>query len=202
MRLDTTQHEEKNCRNLAIVQSEPSMKEKTQAYGAQNLIQTGSHVFSESGRWSKSSQTTTAKTMRLRMCLIRETMSSPASLNFSSIYLRRAYSIPLKLTIQCVSFWKTAKFDYNGHVSIMAILCFSGEMTIWGTCDDGAQSSEVSVTWSGSLWRLSSKIGDGAHSFARYLPDQEKSKHKHHWYIIGSLRWKIALRPALSFTDW
>ena len=31
MRLDTTQHEEKNCRNLAIVQSEPSMKEKTQA---------------------------------------------------------------------------------------------------------------------------------------------------------------------------
>ena len=117
-----------------------------QFYGAQNLIQTGSHVFSESGRWSKSSQTTTAKTMRLRMWLIRETMSSPASLNFSSIYLRRAYSIPLKLTIQCVSFWKTAKFDYNGHVSIMAILCFSGEMTIWGTCDDGAQSSEVSVT--------------------------------------------------------
>ena len=31
MRLDTTQHEEKNWRNLAIVQSEHSMKEKTQA---------------------------------------------------------------------------------------------------------------------------------------------------------------------------
>ena len=115
-------------------------------YGAQNLIQTGSHIFSESGRWSKSFKTAKAIVMRLRMWLIRETISSPASLNFSSIYLRRAYSIPLKLTMQCVSFWKTAKFDYNGHVSIMAILCFSGEMTIWGTCDDGTQSSEVSVT--------------------------------------------------------
>ena len=94
----------------------------------------------------QNSKTAKAKTMRLRIWLIRQTMSLPASLNFSSIYLRRAYSIPLKLTIQCVSFWKTAKFDYNGHVSIMAILCFSGEMTIWGTCDDGAQSSEVSVT--------------------------------------------------------
>ena len=31
MRLDATQHEEKTCWNLAIVQSEPSMKEKTQA---------------------------------------------------------------------------------------------------------------------------------------------------------------------------
>ena len=84
--------------------------------------------------------------MRLRIWLIRQTMSLPASLNFSSIYLRRAYSIPLKLTMRYVSLWKTANFDCNGHVSIMAILCFSGEMTIWGTCDDGAQSSEVSVT--------------------------------------------------------
>ena len=82
----------------------------------------------------------------MRMWLIRETMSSPASLNFSPIYLRRAYSIPLNLTMRYVSLWKTAKFDCNGHVSIMAIMCFSGEMTIWGTYDDGAQSSEVSNT--------------------------------------------------------
>ena len=54
--------------------------------------------------------------------------------------------MPLKLTIRYVFFRKPAKFDRNGHISIVAILCFSGEMAIWGTYDDGAQSSEVSST--------------------------------------------------------
>ena len=100
--------------------------------------------------------------LRLRMWLIRM-MRSPASFNFSSIYLRRSYSIPLKLTIRYVFFRKTAKFDRNGHISVVAILCFIGEMAIWGTYDDGTQSSEVSSTWSGLPWRLSSGFGTLTH---------------------------------------
>ena len=52
------------------------------------------------------------------------------------------------------------------------------------------------------VWNTWDKIGRTVHSFAWYIPDQEESNQKHHWYIIGSLRWNIVPRPALSFTDW
>ena len=39
-----------------------------------------------------------------------------------------------------------SRFDCNGHVSIMAVVRFGGETAIWGTYDDGAQSSELSDT--------------------------------------------------------
>ena len=65
----------------------------------------------------------------------------------------------LKLNMWYVCWWKPDKFDCNGHVSIMAVVRFGGETAIWGTYDGSAQSSELSGTWSGSLWRLSSGLG-------------------------------------------